>query len=60
MRKQAYDLEKRLLEFSVRMIKLVELLPKNVVSHLFSFDVGSSMLDVHFSPDFVGMQPKGA
>jgi hypothetical protein len=36
---QTYDPEDRLLEYSVRIIK--------IVGFLFSFDVGRSMFDVH-------------
>jgi len=59
MKKQTYDLEERLLEFSVRIIKIVEQLPNTrVVNHIkcllldlcflhSMLDVQCSMFDVH-------------
>jgi len=42
MKKQTYDLEERLLEYSVRIIKV----ECSLLRVFFSFDVGRSMFDV--------------
>jgi len=46
MKKQTYDLEERLLEYSVRIIKVVECSLLRVFFHS-TLDVRCSMLDVH-------------
>jgi len=45
MKKQTYDREERLFEYSVRIIKIVEC---SVMDICFSFNVGRSMFNVHF------------